>query len=684
MITKLVLTNFKKHENLTILFGRGMTALKGENERGKSSCYHAIVYAFFGARALPLTLAETVTYDKSETSLKVEMDFVFEGSTYKIVRSKSGAAISNGAVTANGQAEVTKFVEKLFGINADAATKLMIASQNGLRGALESGEAVPLIEKLANIDLIDNLVTKIQAQLPCGNTANIVSSVEELDKRQKPVLDLSDLEPSVSFHRGVVDLKVRDLEALKASDTIDEGYHLTMIARVVAAEQHKRQLEVSIEKANKALSDIPVKPVTDVAELVKLNEAAGKNRAKQEAHRWFRSLKQTDEYLVGDYDKLCADNKIALQVAQNASNEAKVGLARARAMLIAESVCGLCGKDLQDVLEVVEKNAKLQAEIAELQLTISAASDRVTQELYRQDSLNTYNTIARSVHVLHEKLKEHTNIDVSIFPPRLSWVGSEDLCDADTKDYSAELVKAEKAELSYQKAVAVRDSLSKQTEALAEDLRNVVVDHNARQLSQAELDMKKTIAAKISSKQEEVHVAKMALQEAEHGLNQAKATYSVELEHYNKSLASKKLLQDSLLAMQKNNALIRKLREVRPIVASRLWGIVLASVSTYFSQIRGEPTVITRNANSFLANGRAAAGLSGSTLDALGLAIRMALGKTFLPSVGFLLLDEPSAGMDDARETAMLGLLSAVAYDQVVVVTHSSLCDSFATAVVEL
>jgi ABC-type transport system involved in cytochrome bd biosynthesis fused ATPase/permease subunit len=62
----------------------------------------------------------------------------------------------------------------------------------------------------------------------------------------------------------------------------------------------------------------------------------------------------------------------------------------------------------------------------------------------------------------------------------------------------------------------------------------------------------------------------------------------------------------------------------------------------------------------------------------------MALGKTFLPSVNFLLLDEPSAGMDDAREGAMLGLLSTVAYDQVVVVTHSSLADSFASSVVQL
>jgi ABC-type transport system involved in cytochrome bd biosynthesis fused ATPase/permease subunit len=62
----------------------------------------------------------------------------------------------------------------------------------------------------------------------------------------------------------------------------------------------------------------------------------------------------------------------------------------------------------------------------------------------------------------------------------------------------------------------------------------------------------------------------------------------------------------------------------------------------------------------------------------------MALGKTFLPSINFLLLDEPAAGMDDEREAAMLGMLAAVSYDQVIVVTHSSLADSFASDIVQL
>jgi ABC-type transport system involved in cytochrome bd biosynthesis fused ATPase/permease subunit len=76
--------------------------------------------------------------------------------------------------------------------------------------------------------------------------------------------------------------------------------------------------------------------------------------------------------------------------------------------------------------------------------------------------------------------------------------------------------------------------------------------------------------------------------------------------------------------------------------------------------------------------------LSGSTLDALGLAIRIALTKTFLPNSRFMVLDEPAAACDDSREANMLGLVAACDFDQVLLVTHSTLADSFAAQVVNL
>jgi DNA repair exonuclease SbcCD ATPase subunit len=678
------LVNFKKVEDDTMVFGKGLTALRGANESSKSTRFQAIVYAFFGARALPLTLAETVTYNKPEASLRVEMDFIFEGSTYKIVRSKSGAVISNGTVTANGQAEVTKFVEKLFGINADAATKLMIASQNGLRGALESGEAVPLIERLANIDLIDSLINKIQAQLPCGNTANVVAAIDDLSKLEKPVLDVSDLEPVLEFANSALSLEELDLAALIASDDVDEGYHTTAIARVVVAEQQRATLESALKQAKKDLQIVPVKPAISAHSLREKQKIANANIEKLGAYKQFLKLEQFAQSREGDYDTLWAVNTKGMEACRKQLSDTREQIATHKAMLITETACGLCGKDLSDVPEVVFKNAKHTEAIAELQ--VSESRDKQVLEGFKavQDELNMLRKIDLSVRSLYARLGSYMRIDSRHLPARVTWIAGVIPDDLDVTDYSNQIKQAEHLKSSYDKSMAVHLNLADRCADIERELETCRVDYSIKQVSEAALLSKRELGKKITSKQALVYSTRVAAQEARHKLEQVIYRYETMLDAYTKSLASKTILEQSLLFMQKNNALIKKLREARPVVASRLWAIVLASVSTYFSQIRGEVTSVTRTANSFQANGRAVAGLSGSTLDALGLAIRMALGKTFLPSVGFLLLDEPSAGMDDTREAAMLGLLSTVSYDQVVVVTHSQLCDSFATTVVQL
>jgi len=146
-------------------------------------------------------------------------------------------------------------------------------------------------------------------------------------------------------------------------------------------------------------------------------------------------------------------------------------------------------------------------------------------------------------------------------------------------------------------------------------------------------------------------------------------------------------LADAMLQLERmnfNNALLAKVRQAKPQISDRLWEIVLASVSSYFSQIRGTQSVVSRADNGFKVDGKSIGGLSGSTLDALGLAIRIALTRTFLPGAPFLMLDEAAAACDDERETNMLGLLATADFEQVLLVTHSTLADAFASQVVQL
>jgi ABC-type transport system involved in cytochrome bd biosynthesis fused ATPase/permease subunit len=75
---------------------------------------------------------------------------------------------------------------------------------------------------------------------------------------------------------------------------------------------------------------------------------------------------------------------------------------------------------------------------------------------------------------------------------------------------------------------------------------------------------------------------------------------------------------------------------------------------------------------------------SGSTIDSLGLAIRVALVRTFLPTAPFLILDEPAAACSEARTDNMLGFVVGCGFPQVLLVTHEDVSESVADHIITL
>ena len=133
-----------------------------------------------------------------------------------------------------------------------------------------------------------------------------------------------------------------------------------------------------------------------------------------------------------------------------------------------------------------------------------------------------------------------------------------------------------------------------------------------------------------------------------------------------------------------NNTLLKKMRVLKPLITDNLWNTVLAAVSSFFTQLRGENSVVTKDSGGFKVNGRSIQSLSGSTLDVLALAVRVALTKTFIPNSSLLILDEPAHGCDVDRTSSMLGFLSSVGFDQILVASHDELSESVADNVISL
>lgn len=133
-----------------------------------------------------------------------------------------------------------------------------------------------------------------------------------------------------------------------------------------------------------------------------------------------------------------------------------------------------------------------------------------------------------------------------------------------------------------------------------------------------------------------------------------------------------------------NNELLKAVRAARPVVAEAVWNMVLSAVSLYFSELRQEECIVQRAGKVFTVNGKGIGGLSGSTKDILGLAIRLSLTKTFLPNASFLLLDEISAACDPERTAVMLGFLQSTGIPQTILVTHEVESEAVADNLIQL
>jgi DNA repair exonuclease SbcCD ATPase subunit len=704
MLTKLTLTNFKGHESLVVNFSAGLVALKGANEIGKSSIYHAILYALYGSRALPLTLAETVTYDKPESSLRVVLEFLFESVSYKITRSKSGAELvstaagANGQpVTANGQAEVTKFVERLFGVNADTAKHLMVANQSGLKGALEGGGAVALIEKLANIDLIDRLIAKVQQELPCGSTKQLQTVLDEIGDLVAPVLDLK--EESLLFLKKTGALSAKTAEIELAVSEVDTAKAKAEEAQALLRREELRKAALgtaSDEAAKLAQAlkrDVLPKEVSEeeLSELWAAKETQDGREAALKAYKLWqvRAAPVAEPVQAGSEDLAAelADAIVSHNQHRESINRLNIAVVKAESVKILDDQCGLCGKLLQDVPEVVNKNAEADVKVQGLKLELQAAKAafkdlavKITNlqelEAIQSAAVAAYSKFQQSRELLKAKIGKYLDEE-------FNWKGATPSAFDVYVDYAEKINEAEGINRSLIKDKAVRQEREAKLKELQTRVTRLMVDEDTKEALEDLQGLELAVAARAKLAEQSTELSKQ-VREVRHDISTKTALHEQAQGYYLANLERRATALTLMEETVSNNGLLKRLREARPIVAARLWRVVLASVSAHFSDVRGTPSIVTRSVDSFLVDGKNAAGLSGSTLDSLGLALRMALGRTFLPSIDWLLLDEPAAGMDDDRETAMLGLLGATSYAQVVVITHSSLADSFAASVIQL
>jgi DNA repair exonuclease SbcCD ATPase subunit len=694
MIKRIELKNFKKHQALTVEFTDGLNVIRAPNEGGKSSLLEGIAYALFGSRALQDNLNETVTYGHPVSSLSTCLDIQIEHQTYTFQRGWSGAEVRrDGQVFVTGQTECTRFASELLGMDANLATLLPLATQGNLRGALEQGPKAlaELIEDLGGFDLFNQILDAASNKLLIGNPGQAEKS---LDRAQEalaalPVPTPVDVDKYQADSQALLAERQQLAESLPGFQTKAAEFQVQLINLQKRTEEINRLLDIKTSRQGdltraeynhqQALNTLN-SPVYDFS--ARLSELEHELQASKDydqrvaAYQLFKSRKTTDQHWQGTVYELrtaIEDRQALIDLLTSQEQALRHQIALLKSRLTTSSVCGFCNQDVSQFPGVAQKNEALQLEIERCILDlqqIDLAGHTETQKA--QKALLRF---VEGEENLLRKLEPFTTQAQGVLPVAVSWIGwipnnppDIDSIQARIKETKWDIAQRTRAEINV-------SLLSKEIEVLQGKLDTL----NAQiatipPVAEGELEHLSTSAnaaarmfAGVENKLEALKYKQTVL-DIRH--EQAQRDYQAAQQAYDSASARVKQEQETLAAVLFNNTLLKKVRAARPIIADKLWASVLGAVSVFFSTLRGEVSELSRDKDGFKVNGHSITGLSGSTKDVLGVALRIALIKTFLPSASFMVLDEPAAALDEGRSATLLGFLQGCGFSQILLVTH--------------
>lgn len=704
MIRELTLTNFMRHRSQHLAFAPGLNCIRGANEQGKSTSLKAILYALFGSKALPVSLEDVVTHGQPVNSLRVKLVLDIDGQTYSVERSKTGAEVSYAGGTVTGQTDVTRFLCERMGVDAVAAARLMVAAQGDIRGALEAGPkaTTEMIERLSDFDQLDDLITRMQERLTLGSTGPLEDTLAVALQRLEQTEVLPDLK-SLEEDTTRAQERLRKLQA-QHSTLDDESRRLKgAIQEAKSLEGRRKHFQLLLDDAvfrkhvaEGELGQVQLALSELVAPMVSLSQAQSRIETLRNLLRDQQNYLRVQSLLgqVVPRDPKEIRNEMAQLWDKRKALTERVMLmqgevAGARAAVLS-GLCSFCGQDLSAVPEVVERNKEAKTRVAALEAEL-ARMDAERSELSKREG--DLNCLLQDAQELMAQVNSNSHL-VAVDPSTREtvWVGPDvrptepvDMAQAESDLAAARSHEAtlgelmrhmERAKRNLQDAEKALDYPTAELKALEAQTSPVPVQGLEQQLGQVVAQLREIVPTMLGAEEYAT--------EAMHGLHKAQVQAEMLKAQRERDLADVERLQASIKLMSFNNGLLKKVRQARPLIADRLWAVVLTVVSNYFSAMRGQRSVVSKDRDGFKVDGAPVETLSGSTLDILGLALRVALVRTFLPASTFLLLDEPCAAMDNQRTESTLGFLAASGFEQVLLVTHEDVSETVADHIVSL
>lgn len=722
MLKRLKVNNFGKHQSREIFFTDGLNTVVGPNEAGKSTlAIEAIGYAFFGTSMLRETIDDTVTKGEKVGSMKVELDY----DDYRITRSKSSASVTGpNGLKISGQAEVTQFFYDLFGIAKGSERSIAIAEQGDIQGILSArgnAKAVEFIESVAGFSQLDELVEKVKARYPSGAKAALEAMIEQD-------------QAALANEKAIIlpDVALFDLEVKQATDLLNQAQAARKEAdaertkvntELVALRYQETSLRASTEREAKLVAQLDadnkkLQTLVDnyhhtlYPEIETLRgrqesndsliNSAATARALATAKSRIDALKPKEgvEVWDGTVDELVAESLSVgekIKKLQKQRAEINVSLTNARATLGISPICPTCGTDLSNRQEEAKRVAEarvveLEGRLKELDDEISELSDLLADIRDISEEHTRIANVVSSIKSLLGTPDQHIRVaNPGEIPELYEWAGETPVVPDDVAVAAAraELKMLGEKEVQLGKAETEIEQKQIAVDKAEKELAELRVEID--RLKQADLSKipelvaaQDSLNANIKQADTDIEALQSAVTEANEALFKANQEIKRHEESTARLTANIKEAQRRIEEDQDNAELMKEIRYARTKVINQVWNLLLETTAEYFSMVRGHECQIERTDKSFMIDGEKAGRLSGSTRDALGLAIRAATCEIFAPRVDFLLLDEVAAGMDPERTARAMAMVASLPIGQTVLCTHEGVSDTLANNVIEV
>jgi exonuclease SbcC len=277
MILKtLTLKNYRKFRDAVIDFPDGVTGIIGLNGVGKSTIFEALAWVLYGSVAAR-TPADQIKRDGAENkdSCRVELNFIFEGDKYRVIREMSGknltpsaTAAVNSKIVAIGAGAVSKFVQNTLGMDFKSFFTSIFAKQKELNtlSSMNASERRPLILKMLGIDNLDDIIKEINSDKrnkilfiekltldlfdnngkdKIENFKNVIKNLEI--NKKKTILSINQIKEKIQKSKKYLEIQKIDYDSNKKEYEKINNYNEKLVGRKTLYE-HKKKLQEEILK----------------------------------------------------------------------------------------------------------------------------------------------------------------------------------------------------------------------------------------------------------------------------------------------------------------------------------------------------------------------------------------------------------------------------------------------------